>query len=272
VEKKTLRAAIIISALLFLAVAGTQFINLGKSNPFAWIPTTVHPQITIVSPEENSLYALNALTIAFNVSINFERGWSYLSYVSYKASWKQDEIAVFDCETNGYVSELSYKLNLTGIHEGTHTVLISAGGHGGYRNDGYGLLLFRDAYNSTSISFTIHSVFISSPQNKTYDTSDVLLFFEVHHSFKTIAYSLDGQDKVAVSGGTWLVDLPDGGHNVTVYVMDKAGNILPSETIYFSVDTPESFPATIIMAPIGSAAFVGAGLLLYFKKRRRGRL
>ena len=267
-EKKPLRAAIIISTLLFLAVVGTQFINLGKSNPFAWIPTTVHPQITIVSPEDDSIYALNALTIAFNVSINFERGWSYLSYVSYKASWKQDEIAVFDCETNGYVSELSYKLNLTGIHEGTHTVVISAGGHGGYRNDGYGLLLFRDAYNSTSISFTIHSVSILSPENKTYDTSDVLLFFEVHHSFKTIAYSLDGQDKVAVSGSTWLVDLPDGDYNVTVYVMDKAGNLRASETIYFSVDAPEPFPTTMVIVPFASVAFVGLGLLVYFKRRK----
>jgi hypothetical protein len=267
--KKAIWTLVILS--VFLVAVGTRLVDVGKSN-FARIPAPVHPQITILSPKDNSIYASNALTIAFNVSINFERGGSQISYVAYKASWQQDEITVYDSKTNGSLSELFYTLNLTGIPEGKQTVRISAGGGGHYYDEENGLLLFNDAYNSTSISFTIHRVSISSPQNKTYDTSDVLLFFEVHHSFKTIAYSLDGQDKVAVSGGTWLVDLPDGGHNVTVYVMDKAGNILPSETIYFSVDTPESFPATIIMAPIGSAAFVGAGLLLYFKKRRRGRL
>jgi len=210
VEKKTLLRAAFISVLLLSVVAGTQFINLGKSNPFAWTPAPVHPQVTIVSPEDNSFYASKALTIAFNVSINFEKGWSSISYVSYKASWQQDKITVYDSKTNGSLSELSYKLNLTGIPEGKHTVLISAGGGGSYNDEEHGLLLFKDAYNSTSISFTIHSVSISSPQNKTYDTSDVLLFFETHYSFKPIAYSLDGQDKVAVSGSTWLVDLPDG--------------------------------------------------------------
>lgn len=263
--KKTIWALALL--LTILVVAGARLVDVGKSNP-APIPAPVHPQITILSPEDKSLYASNALSIAFNVSINFERGWSHISYVAYKASWQQDEITVYDSKTNGSLSELSYKLNLTGIPEGKQTVRISAGGGGHYNDEENGLLIFNDAYNSTSISFTIHRASISSPQNKTYDTSDVPLFFEVHFSFKPVAYSLDGQDKVAVSGSTWLVGLPDGDHNVTVYVMDKAGNLRASETIYFSVDAPESFPVTLVMAAATTVAVVGTGLLVFFKKRK----
>jgi hypothetical protein len=264
--KKAIWTLVILS--VFLVAVGTRLVDVGKSN-FARIPAPVHPQITILSPKDNSIYASNALTIAFNVSINFERGGSQISYVAYKASWQQDEITVYDSKTNGSLSELFYTLNLTGIPEGKQTVRISAGGGGHYYDEENGLLLFNDAYNSTSISFTIHRVSISSPQNKTYDTSDVPLSFEVHFSFKPVAYSLDGQDRVAVSGSTWLVDLPEGDHNVTVYVMDKAGNLKSSETVYFSVDAPESFPIIFVAAAsVTAVVVVGVGLLLYFKKRK----
>jgi hypothetical protein len=40
-----------------------------------------------------------------------------------------------------------------------------------------------------------------------------------------------------------------------------------SETIYFSVEVPEPFPTTSVIAPIASVVAVGAGLAVYFKKR-----
>jgi len=54
-----------------------------------------------------------------------------------------------------------------------------------------------------------------------------------------------------------------------------------SETVYFNVDThsnsshqstlnnPEPFPTTLVLASTTSVAVVGVGLLVYFKKRRR---
>ena len=64
-----------------------------------------------------------------------------------------------------------------------------------------------------------------------------------------------------------LVDLPDGDHNVTVYVMDKAGNLRASETIYFSVEVP--FPTTLVaVASVTSIGIIAVGLLVYFKKRK----
>ena len=260
--------------LTLLTVVGTHFVSLGKSNPYAPIPAFAHPKINILSPEANSLHASNSLTVTFNVSINFEQGWSYISYVTYKASWQQDVITVYEWKTDDsvddpiFLSEFSYKLNLTEITEGKQTVMINAGGHGGYNDEEYGLLIFDDAYNSTSISFTIRSVSVLSPQSKTYDTSDVPLLFEVPVSSARILYSLDGQDKIMVSGNTTLNAVPTGDHNVTFYVLDEDGNMGASEPIYFSVETP--FPTILLASASGVViAVIGVGLLVYFRKRNR---
>jgi hypothetical protein len=105
-----------------------------------------------------------------------------------------------------------------------------------------------------------------SPQNKTYDTSDIPLLFQVNESSQ-ISYSLDGQDKIMVSGNTTLNELPKGDHNMTFYVTDTAGNTAASETIHFSITEP--FPTTLVITASGaSLAVVGVGLLVYFKKRK----
>jgi hypothetical protein len=122
---------------------------------------------------------------------------------------------------------------------------------------------------SSVVHFAVDDISTLSPQNKTYDAHDVPLLFEAHESFKQISYSLDGQGKVMVSGNTTLTDVPNGDHNVTVYVTDEAGNTGASETIYFRVEVPEPFPATMVIAPIASVAIIGSGLWVYFKKRKR---
>ena len=77
---------------------------------------------------------------------------------------------------------------------------------------------------------------------------------------------MDGQDKVRVSGNATLADVPAGDHNVTFYVMDEAGNIGATETIHFTI---ESFPTTLVVASVATVVLVSAGLLVYFKKRKR---
>jgi hypothetical protein len=67
-----------------------------------------------------------------------------------------------------------------------------------------------------------------------------------------------------------LAGLPNGEHNLTIYATDTAGNIGSSETMYFTVDVPEPFPTVpVATASVVAAVVVGAGLLVYFKKRKR---
>ena len=83
-----------------------------------------------------------------------------------------------------------------------------------------------------------------------------------------MSYSLDGQDNVTVAGNATLSGLPNGSHNLTLYVTDKSGNIGASDIIYFRVEVPEPFPTTLVIAVVITMV-VGVGLLFYFKKRKR---
>ena len=74
-----------------------------------------------------------------------------------------------------------------------------------------------------------------------------------------------------------LTGIPDGSHRITIFASAKGNyfeentgysfNINGSSSVYFSIG--ESFPNTLALAASGaSAAFVGLGLLVYFKKRK----
>ena len=52
---------------------------------------------------------------------------------------------------------------------------------------------------------------------------------------------------------------------MTAYARDERGNTGTSETIVFSVEVP--FPTVLVAASTASAALIGVGLLVYFKKR-----
>jgi nitrous oxidase accessory protein len=118
------------------------------------------------------------------------------------------------------------------------------------------------------------ALFILSPRNTTYTTTDIPLTFVVdeHMLGKLTAgvdYSLDGSgNRAYILGNTTLPRLPEGSHCVTVYAYDGTGNEV-SETVYFIVEAPDSFPSVAVIAASVAAVVVLAGLLVYFKKRRR---
>ena len=73
---------------------------------------------------------------------------------------------------------------------------------------------------------------------------------------------------MTIAGNTTLVGLSNGLHTLTVYANDTVGNVGTSETISFTVDVP--FPTALVISASGvSLAVVAAGLLVYFKKRKR---
>lgn len=80
--------------------------------------------------------------------------------------------------------------------------------------------------------------------------------------------SLDGQANVTLTGNTTLTGLSSGLHNVTVCATDALGNTGVSETITFTI-AKEPFPTTYVIAAIMIVAVAAAGLLFYFKKRKR---
>jgi hypothetical protein len=239
------------------------------------------PALTIVSPQNNSVYSSNNVTLKFNAHVEESKDASYtrLMQVYYKTDWEQNETYVYRNEginipyDPNAITEFSCDVNLTGVRECQHHIMVHAVAWGAYI-DGFFVHMF-SINGSSSVNFAVDvspSVSVLSPANKTYDVSDVPLNFTVSEPTSEVTYSLDGKDNVTLAGNTTLT-LSNGAHNVTVYARDDAGNAGASETINFNVEVPEPFPTPFPTASVAtgitSAAVVGIGALIYLKKRRR---
>jgi hypothetical protein len=294
VKKKTLITASIISALLFTAVAGTQFVNVGKSNPYlrnpyATPPADIEPQIiTILSPQNNTSYASRNLSLSFKVSINSanNRYHMYINTIVFNESWQKIKlISVYEWSwNNGWnpsdddpkLTEFLYERNLTNIPEGKQNITVVAYARGYYIQ---GLFLNGfDTNVTSSVIFTIDTippvVSVLGLDNTTFVEQEIALNFTVNEPCSKVSYVLDQKENVTVAGNVTLAGLSYGVHNVTIYAWDVAGNSATSETRTFTVTEPEPEPqpkpflTTMVIAPIASIAVLGVGLAAYFKRRK----
>jgi hypothetical protein len=240
---------------------------------------TKPPVITILTPTNNTFHRTKDIALTLKVSAGDSTVTSaqLTSEIYYKADWEQSGIWIYKYHPGPYlqlISDYSATIDLTGIPDGMHTITVNATErrqYDGYNDYSKGLhYKIFEITGSSSVSFTVDtkapSIFVLSPQNKTYASSDVQLNFVAFESGLQITYSLDEQQSVTVLGNTTLTDLSIGHHNLTIYAKDEAGNIGALKTVVFT--TAEPFPTTMIMAPIASVAFVGAGLMVYLKRKR----
>jgi len=302
-EKKRVLTAVFISMLLMSAVTGILLVNLGRANPNPFGPPeivseegfpdskTKPPTVSIISPTNGTSYPLSSLSLTYNVTVGDSSTASvrFLWKVTFEADWLPNNVTAyeFNADKDPYtweptITQFFKTLNLTEIPEGTHSLVIHARERGAYERYGYfsGFITYDYISNffidgSSSIVFTVDlqppTISVLSVENKTYFASEVPLTVTTDEILSQIAYSVDGHENVTIRGNTTLTNLSYGGHNVTVYATDLAGHIGASETIYFSVEEPKSFPTTMVIAPVVSVTVVGVGLVVYFKKRGRGR-
>ena len=113
-------------------------------------------------------------------------------------------------------------------------------------------------------------ILVLSPENVTYVTTSIPLDLIVSQPISWLGYSLDFQPNVTISGNTSLTSLSQGAHSLTVYGNTTRGVFARSETIFFDVNAPESFPtvpvAAVTTASIGTV--VAVGILVYRKNRK----
>jgi N-acetylneuraminic acid mutarotase len=121
------------------------------------------------------------------------------------------------------------------------------------------------------LNFTPPKVSLLSPLNQTYNESGVPLIFTLDKQTNWTGYSLDGEKNVTISGNCTITDLTNGLHSITVYANDTFGNTGVSETVYFSVKVEKSFPSLPFAASVASVTLLGAGVLIYLRKRKRTR-
>jgi len=200
---------------------------------------SVIPEISILSPK-NKTYAIKEVPLIFTAN-------EPISWIAYS----------LDSQINTTISD---NTSITDLSEGIHTIKMYANNTLGYM--GY----------SGIVSFTVDTIRpnieVLSPKNKTYTVNSVSLTFTIDEPISWIAYSLDSNLNVTITGNTTLHGLSDGSHSLVVYVQDVAGNTRTSETAYFSVETPqpELFSSEIV-AVIVIVAAVGAVVLIYLAKK-----
>jgi hypothetical protein len=282
--RKAFPAAVFILTLLLSAVAGIQFVGLAAANPLIEERYDSPPIVSINSPA-NGAYVNSVLLnvtvtkpedwLSTPISFSYEAG-SGLSQKLVSVSFYVDGKFYGSVAANSnLVSPFQYSLYLTDIADGSHTLVVHADSTGVVRN-----WISSTVYSvpvDSSIA-TAHFTLDSTPPHVSflstetaYATSDFPLNFTVNEPVSEISYVLAGQENVTVAGNTTLTGLSYGTHNLTVHTTDAYGNAGASEPIYFTITEPEPepFPTTLVIAPTASVAVVGAGLLVYFKKRRR---
>jgi hypothetical protein len=307
VKKSAILIVAFITLILFSTIVVSRFVHTAKSNPL-WsdhqevnmgsvVPdqNTKPPTILTLSPENNTVYRVNTLSLSLNVSIGDSTTASscFLDLVYCKADWQSNITFVYKHGDNYVypfsrekVTEFSGAVNFTEIPDGNHTIKVYAFENGKYplyvRKSFSDLKVVEHCYNSFQIigsslirfavDTTAPKISILALENRNYSTSTVPLNFTTDERIFQSSYSLDGQDNVTIAGNTTLTDLIEGEHKVTVFVTDEVGNTGASETVIFTVEEPpEPFPTTMVIAPVASVAFVSAGLLFYFKKRQGGK-
>jgi hypothetical protein len=81
------------------------------------------------------------------------------------------------------------------------------------------------------------TILILSPENMTYNVTNVPLTFTVDQTTSWMGYSLDGESNITVSGNTTLIGLTDGVHKVIVFANNTANVMGVSNTTFFTIQT-----------------------------------
>jgi len=215
---------------------GENWLNANEAyTPFGY--GTVPPTLQVLAPE-NRTYANN--NVSMILSVNKPTSW-----IGYS----------LDDQVNVTVSGDTV---LTGLSEGQHRLHV-------YANDTFG-----NTASSSPIQFSVDTlpptVSVFSPENKTYDGSDIRSVVVVSEPFSWLGYSLDGQDNITVTGNVTLAVLQDGSHNITFYAKDTVGNTGTSSTIYFNIAL---FPTVWVAGVAVTLTIAVAAAYLLLKRRKK---
>jgi len=195
------------------------------------IPDTSPPIISVISPA-NTTYTSSNISLTFTVN---------------------DPTAMMGYNLDGQANvTITGNTTLTGLFDGTHFITV-------YANDTSG----NTAYSNITY-FTVASptpgISIQSPENRTYNISDILLTFTKNETCYYVAYSLDEQPAVNTENITTLSGLADGTHQLTLYANYTDSSTVESATVWFTVDTNSPNITDIIQAPVDSNGTLEEGV------------
>jgi hypothetical protein len=146
------------------------------------------------------------------------------------------------------------------LSDGTHTLRVYS--------------VFSDVLSASStVNFTVDTtapnVSVLSVQDKTYNSSNIPLVFEVNETTSLITYVLDKR-VYTVYGNASLTELQNGKHQLIVYATDEVGNAGNSETIDFNVAVPLTPQMAYgVLPPMAIVLIGGLSVLIYLRIRKQ---
>jgi hypothetical protein len=257
--KRKILLAILLSAFLISALAGTFFTDLAMGDDFQL-------NVNMESPQNNGTYP-QTVSVAFTYTSS--PGSSIeLKSPEYSYVLDKKEVVTFSPKFNGSV----YSTTLSGLSNGVHNLTIRVTT---WQEIGEWKIPSYEGYSST-VTFTIDvirpRVKILSPEPSLYNGSDVALTFTLSEPVSQMVYCLDDMKNVSITSNATLASLSSGRHTLFMYITDEAGNTGTSETVTFDVNMPTPFATTLIaVAIIASVTVISFGLILYFLRRNKKR-
>jgi hypothetical protein len=269
--------AVVFAVSIFI---GIQAVEVVTANPIPYpaTPSPEKPTLTIETPQNGASYS-NINSLALNFSVAKPISWC----IDYDFFYNLGQITGIDVVLDGNLSSYpynstNYSIMLKHLTSGIHEVNVTVHAYSFYTTPIYGSksipvngtsLYQYPIVVSNAVYFTVEppQVLILSPQTTTYNESSVSLIFSINEATSQIYYCIDGQKIIADAGNSTLTDLSNGSHNVTVYAADVFGNI-GSQTIAFTVEKIEPFPTVPVIAVVIAVVLAGAGLLVYFRRRK----
>jgi subtilisin family serine protease len=109
-----------------------------------------------------------------------------------------------------------------------------------YAKDIFGAESSTEIYDFTIYETDPVSIYIDSPENKTYSSNSIDLKYSVSSPFEIswIGYSLDNKLNITLKGNTSL-NLAEGSHNILFYANTTYGVMNSSDRIYFTIKIPK---------------------------------
>jgi hypothetical protein len=116
--------------------------------------------------------------------------------------------------------------------------------------------------------FTEPNITLTNPQNTRYTPNNMPISVIIDSHAVGYYYSIDGQNPVPFTGSTNLSGLTEGQHTIKAYAMDNFGNLVPSQTVNFTIQQTLSLTFALeVIALIGVLSV--CAVIVYIKKGKK---
>jgi hypothetical protein len=262
------------------------FTPLVNANQVADItPPQTTPTITIYSPVNGAHYSEQSIPLAFDVQepstwpgliFDFLNPRPHINWIKYSLD-NSEEVNTPSTTTrdkNTYLFTYHCEDTLKGLSVGKHELKISLS-YSTPLEQNIGTE-YQTKLKSLTVYFSVDdttspAVFLTSPSNTTYTENMVKLQFTINES-ASVGYILDGQEMISVTQNPTLMlsGLSDGTHSIMLYAQDESGNIATTQTVYFTIDTLETFPTLWVLVTIFALLTLIFVIVFISYKRKKG--